>query len=197
MVSFSNLSDDELLFLLKKEDKFAFSEIYNRYWEKMASYSIRLTKSEEESADIVQEIFISLWNRRNEISIKGTLCAYLIKSTKNLSLRYIERNVHNTHFVEELADFIADKSQDIEQNISLKDLLLEIDKGIAKLPKKMREIYILSRDEQLSYREISKKLNISELTVKKQISNSLKIISEAIKGRFSIAVSALLLYFFR
>ncbi|MDQ0641221.1 RNA polymerase sigma-70 factor (ECF subfamily) [Pedobacter sp. W3I1] len=197
MASLLHLSDNELLLLLKKGDESAFSEIYNRYWEKMASYSIRLTKSEDESADIVQEIFISLWRRKEDLVIKGSLAAYLIKSTRNLSLRYIERNINVTDFVEKLAEFISDKSQDIEENISFRELQEQIDKGVAKLPKKMQQIYLLSRDEQLSYREISEKLGISEGTVKKQISNSLKIISESLKGKLSITMSAILFHFLR
>ncbi|MFC4211252.1 RNA polymerase sigma factor [Pedobacter lithocola] len=197
MLPLEYLSDKELLQLLQKGDEAAFSEIFNRYWERLASYSIGLTKSEEESADIVQEIFISIWNRREALTINGSLAAYLIKSAKNLSLRYIQRNNHSTEFVEKLAEFIADNSQDIEENISVKELQLEIDNAVAKIPKKMLTIYLLSRDEQLSYREISKKLNISEGTVKKQISNALKIISNSLKGKLSVFSYALLLQFLK
>ncbi|MCZ4221761.1 RNA polymerase sigma-70 factor [Pedobacter rhodius] len=197
MVSVTHLSDDELLLLLKKEDKLAFSEIYNRYWEKMVSYSVRLTKSEDESADIVQEIFVSLWNRKLELIVKGSLASYLIKSTRNLSLRYIERNIHSIDFVEKLTEFIVDKSQNIEENISFKELQDKIESGIAKLPKKMQQVYLLSRDEQLSYREIAEKLQIAEGTVKKQISNALKIISQSLNERLSVVMSALLIHLLR
>lgn len=194
MASVSHLSDDELLLLLKRDDKPAFSEIYNRYWEKMVTYSIRLTRSEDESADIVQEIFISLWNRRLNLSVKGSLAAYLIKSTRNLSLRYIERHVHSIDFFEKLTEFIVDRSQNIEENISLKELQDKIEVAITKLPKKMQQVYLLSRDEQLSHREISEKLFIAEGTVKKQINNALKIISESLNGRIPAAMTAILMH---
>lgn len=194
MIPYPELSDNELLALLHKESELAFSEIYNRYWEKMYSYSIRLTKSDEESADIVQEIFISLWNRKTDLTVRGSLASYLIKSARNLSLRYIERNIHLTDFSEKLTEIIADTSQNIEESISVKELERQIELGIEKLPKKMKEVYILSRNEQLSYREISLKLNISEETVKKQIHNSLKIISSALRGKVSVATSLLFLH---
>lgn len=194
MIPYPELSDNELLALLHKESELAFSEIYNRYWEKMYSYSIRLTKSDEESADIVQEIFISLWNRKKDLTVKGSLASYLIKSARNLSLRYIERNIHLTDFSEKLTEIIADTSQNIEESISVKELERQIELGIEKLPKKMKEVYILSRNEQLSYREISAKLNISEETVKKQIHNSLKIISSALRGTLSSATYLLFLH---
>ena len=194
MIPYPELSDNELLALLHKESELAFSEIYNRYWEKMYSYSIRLTKSDEESADIVQEIFISLWNRKRDLTVRGSLASYLIKSARNLSLRYIERNIHLTDFSEKLTEIIADTSQNIEESISVKELERQIELGIEKLPKKMKEVYILSRNEQLSYREISLKLNISEETVKKQIHNSLKIISSALRGKVSVATFLLFLH---
>ncbi|RZK18171.1 MAG: RNA polymerase sigma-70 factor [Pedobacter sp.] len=191
MFPYSQLSDNELLSLLNEGNEVSFSEIYNRYWEKMYSYSIRLTKSQEESADIVQEIFISLWNRRLDLAIKGSLASYLIKSARNLSLRYIERNIHLTDFAEKISEFTADTSLNIEESISIKELEKQIELGIKKLPKKMKEVYILSRDEQLSYREIATKLEISEGTVKKQIHNSLKIIAESLNGKLSLAITAL------
>jgi RNA polymerase sigma-70 factor (family 1) len=197
MPSLSHLPDSELILLIKQEEEQAFTEIYNRYWEKMASYAIRLTKSEEEAADIVQEIFVSLWNRRAILVIKSTLGAYLIRSTRNLCLRYIERNINTFDFLDKITEQAVDSSLNIEESISLKELQENIDLGIAKLPKKMREVYLLSRDEQLSYREIAKKLDIAEGTVKKQISNALKIIADSLNGKLSASMMAIFLHLLR
>lgn len=194
MPSLSHLPDSELILLIKQKEEQAFTEIYNRYWEKMASYAIRLTKSEEEAADIVQEIFVSLWNRRNILVIKSTLGAYLIRSTRNLCLRYIERNINTCDFLDKITEQAVDNSLNIEESISLKELQENIDLGIAKLPKKMREVYLLSRDEQLSYHEIAKKLNIAEGTVKKQVSNALKIIADSLNGKLSATMMAIFLH---
>jgi RNA polymerase sigma-70 factor (ECF subfamily) len=194
MPSLSHVPDLELILLINQEEEQAFTEIYNRYWEKMASYAVRLTKSEEEAADIVQEIFVSLWNRRTTLTIKSTLGAYLIRSTRNLCLRYIERNIHTDNFLDKITEQAVDSSLNIEESISLKELQENIDLGIAKLPKKMREVYLLSRDEQLSYREIAEKLNIAEGTVKKQVSNALKIIADSLNGKLSATMMAIFLH---
>ncbi|WP_175635571.1 RNA polymerase sigma factor [Pedobacter ghigonis] len=190
----SHVPDLELILLINQEEEQAFTEIYNRYWEKMASYAVRLTKSEEEAADIVQEIFVSIWNRRTTLAIKSTLGAYLIRSTRNLCLRYIERNIHTDNFLDKITEQAVDSSLNIEESISLKELQENIDLGIAKLPKKMREVYLLSRDEQLSYREIAEKLNIAEGTVKKQVSNALKIIADSLNGKLSATMMAIFLH---
>lgn len=194
MPSLSHVPDLELILLINQEEEQAFTEIYNRYWEKMISYAVRLTKSEEEAADIVQEIFVSLWNRRTTLRVKSTLGAYLIRSTRNLCLRYIERNIHTSDFLDKITEQAVDNSLNIEESISLKELQENIDIGIAKLPKKMREVYLLSRDEQLSYREIAEKLNIAEGTVKKQVSNALKIIANSLKGKLSATMMAIFLH---
>ncbi|QIL42283.1 RNA polymerase sigma-70 factor [Pedobacter sp. HDW13] len=194
MPSLSHVPDHELILLINQEEEQAFTEIYNRYWEKMASYAVRLTKSEEEAADIVQEIFVSIWNRRITLVIKSTLGAYLIRSTRNLCLRYIERNIHTDNFLDKITEQAVDNSLNIEESISLKELQENIDLGIAKLPKKMREVYLLSRDEQLSYREIAEKLNIAEGTVKKQVSNALKIIADSLNGKLSATMMAIFLH---
>ncbi|MNK52202.1 ECF RNA polymerase sigma factor SigW [compost metagenome] len=194
MPSLSHVPDLELILLINQEEEQAFTEIYNRYWEKMASYAVRLTKSEEEAADIVQEIFVSIWNRRTTLAIKSTLGAYLIRSTRNLCLRYIERNIHTDNFLDKITEQAVDSSLNIEESISLKELQENIDLGIAKLPKKMREVYLLSRDEQLSYREIAEKLNIAEGTVKKQVSNALKIIADSLNGKLSATMMAIFLH---
>jgi RNA polymerase sigma-70 factor (ECF subfamily) len=184
MLSPDQLSENMLISLLKQGNENAFSEIYNRFWGKMVSYAVRLIKSEEEAADIVQEIFISLWKRRETLKIRSGLQIYLIGSTRNLCLRYIERNIHTENFEDKINKQIIDFSQNIEDKISFNELKALVDKGVAKMPKKMREVYLLSRDEQLSYHQIAEKLDIAEGTVKKQISNALKIISDVLSILF-------------
>lgn len=196
MSAYQDFSDYELISLLKKGDEVAFSEIYSRYWEKMASYAIRLTKSEDEGADIVQEIFVSLWKRRDVVEIKGTVGAYLIKSTRNLSLKYIEKNITKHHFLDHLSEQTRALFSDVEEDLSFAELQEHVDQVISGLPSKMRRIYLLSRDEQLSHREIAQQLGIAEGTVKKQISNALKIISTAIKkSDLSSGALSVTLYF--
>ncbi|WP_443943679.1 RNA polymerase sigma factor [Pedobacter sp. AW1-32] len=197
MANFSTFHDDDLVRFLQSGEYDAFTEIYNRYWEKMVSYAIKLTKSEEEGADIVQEIFISLWNRRYTIDIKGNLASYLIKGTRNLSLKFIQKNITKNDFLERFstrADFIY---LDIEQNISAKELQNSVDAAVSKLPSKMKEIYLLSRNDQLSHREIAQQLNIAQTTVKKQINNALKFIHKSIYIQIVVCIYDFSKYFLR
>lgn len=194
MIDCSKFSDEKLIDLLKQDSEAAFTEIYNRYWEKMATYAIRLTKSEEDGVDIVQEMFVSIWNRRSALEPKSSLGAYLIKGTRNLGLKYIEKNLTKNGFLERLTEHSQNLQEAFDDGLTIKELQERVDEAIAKLPAKMQRIYLLSRDEQLSYREISERLNIAEGTVKKQISNALKIISDHIRPNLSGTLYLILMH---
>jgi RNA polymerase sigma-70 factor (ECF subfamily) len=184
MPPYASYQDVQLLALLTQGNRQAFTEIYSRHWEKMMSMAVKITRSEEEGRDIVQEIFVSVWNRREVLVVQGELIAYLLKSVRNLSLRYIERNMHRQDFLARLA--VAVQHLDIntatDSQVEYKELQGKLAAAVAMLPEKMREIYRLSREEQLSHKEIAERLQIAETTVKKQISNALKLISRQLNG---------------
>lgn len=186
---FSIYTDEQLLLSLREGEEGAFTEIYNRHWEQMALYVLKVIRSREEARDIVQEVFVSIWRRRQELVISSTLIAYLLRSVRNLSIRYIERNLNRYQFLDiltEHADHLT--GQSAVNLIELKQLEDRVDKAVAALPPKMREVYLLSRQENLSYREIAQKLGIAETTVKKQVSNALKHIKNDLGGLSATAV---------
>lgn len=176
MNPYGNYHDTQLLSLIKTGDAEAFKEIYERYWDRMAQYVIKVIKDSPETQDIIQEIFISIWRRRATIEIKGELLAYLLKSARNLSLRYIEKNLNKQDFYQSFNAGLSNTTVNGLTSIEVKELETEINKAIQSLPVKMQEIFRLSRFENLSYKEIAERLNIADTTVKKQISNALKIV---------------------
>lgn len=199
MTTYQTFDDEKLLSLLAQGDELAFAQIYARHWEEMVDYAIRLTKSEDESADIVQEIFVSLWRRRALLHVPGTLISYLIKSTRNLSLRYIQNNISKSHFMERLSDTMNQKlyDMDLSDRLYIKEVQNHIDKIVANLPSKMKTVYMMSRNEQLSHREIAEKLGIAETTVKKQINNALKIISSTMNKDLILTISIISAFFLK
>ncbi|QES90227.1 RNA polymerase sigma factor [Rhizosphaericola mali] len=185
MSLYASYNDTQLLSFIKSGNAEAFKEIYERYWERMADYVIKVIKNETEAQDIVQEIFISIWKRREIIEIKGELLAYLLKSARNLSLRYIEKNLNKQSFYQSLNNHLNDFQFTNFTALELKELEEQINNAIEALPAKMQEIFKLSRFENLSYKEISERLNIADTTVKKQISNAIKIIKKDVDNNQS------------
>lgn len=191
MPDYHHCSDSELIYLLNNEDEQAFTAIYDRYWNMLVNYAFGLTRSEDDAADIVQEIFISIWNRRLTLSLQGALSAYLIRSARYLSLRTLIKDANRSVFIERLAQRMEQFHLDPE-HIDVKKLAQSIDKAVASLPRKMQRIYLLSRDEHLSHKEIAAELGIAETTVKKQINNALKIIALRLNTRIYFLLIAAL-----
>jgi RNA polymerase sigma-70 factor (ECF subfamily) len=134
-------------------------------------------------------VFVSIWKRRKELDIKGTVIAYLLRSARNLSIRAIEKNNTRQRFIESLSEYTRHLEQLPEVNkLELYELEARVNKAIDALPSKMREVYLLSRMENLSYRDISRQLGIAETTVKKQVSNALKSIKTEIGGLSATAL---------
>jgi len=176
MTEYRCLSDEALLEMLKDQDQAAFTELFDRHWERLFMYVLKATKSHDDAQDIVQELFTSVWRRGGQIQLKSTLTAYLLKGARNLSLKFIEQNIHKI----ELSDAALHEFGQVDVSsasfLELQELEERVDSAIARLPPKMQQVYLLSRHENLSYQEISIRLGIAETTVKKQVSNALKSI---------------------
>ena len=184
---YQHLTDEQLLHLLREDDKQAFTEIYERYWELMSLYVLKITRSPEDACDIVQDVFISIWKRRHELNITGNMKAYLLKSVRNLSVRYIEKNINKKGFLQSLSDYYAKASVPATDSLELRELESRLAGVVARLPHKMQEVYVLSRHENLSHKEIAQRLGIAETTVKKQVSNALKLIRTEVNSSDIIA----------
>ncbi len=167
----SAYNDSELQQLAAKGDSFAFEVLFDRYWKRLYNYAYKIYKEEEVCEDIVQEIFISLWNTIPDTTILH-LESYLMRAVKYK----VANHIRSLRFTQEHIDVLNDISvtpktvNDIEYQELEKNLIKEID----KLSPKCREVFMLSRFENYSNSEIASRLNLSLHTVEKHISNALK-----------------------
>ncbi|HRP56567.1 RNA polymerase sigma-70 factor [Agriterribacter sp.] len=192
---YQHLTDEQLLHLLREDDKQAFAEIYERYWESMSLYVLRITRSPEDACDIVQDVFVSIWKRRDDLNISGNLKAYLLKSVRNLSIRYIEKNIRKKRFLASLSLYWKNAPAFATDALELRELESRLTRVVAQLPPKMQQVFVLSRHENLSYKEIAQRLEITETTVKKQVSNALKLIRTEVRSADIIALISLFFLF--
>lgn len=168
-------TDDKILLQkLYSGNEEAFNKLYNTYWENLFIYVARIVESEEDAEDIVQETFVTLWKIRSKVLDIQSIKAYLIVMARNQALKHMLNNKNKQAYLDSFAQFAVKYENTIEQAVIANELSSLIDEEISSLPSKMQEIFILSRKEELSYKEIASKLGISDLTVKKQISNSIK-----------------------
>lgn len=174
--SYINVPDSELLSLLRGGNKAVYEEIYNRYNRLLYIHAYRMLQDSEASKDVVQELFATLWMKREQISVERSLSSYLYMSVRNKVLDRIARSKVENRYIESLETFSENESCVTDHRVREKELTYLIEKEISALPSKMRLVFELSRKEYLSHKEIADHLQISEKTVKKQINNALKVL---------------------
>jgi RNA polymerase sigma-70 factor (ECF subfamily) len=168
----SKLSEPELISLLKTGDELAFTEIYNRYWKKLFTVAANKIGDLEEAREIVQNIFISLWNRRTQLEIRGALSSYLAVSVKYRVINVLDKKNNHQIYLDNLRiSDIDDSTRQWLAFMELKDRLAEL---VAELPEKCRLVFVLSRDGGHSQKQIAEKLGISEKTVEGHLTKAIK-----------------------
>jgi RNA polymerase sigma-70 factor (family 1) len=172
-------SDEELFRLLQDDDRHAFEIIYNRYVSKLYLSAYSIIRDEDLCKDLVQEVLVQLWIRRGESNIVA-LQSYLFTAVRYKVLKAVKLNARKTIIeegeLERLAGFTPDKDKLTEDDISRL-----LDQGIAELPEKCREIFILSRKEYLSNKEIADRLGIATKTVENQMTIALRRLRVVLK----------------
>ncbi|RYG20563.1 MAG: RNA polymerase sigma-70 factor [Chitinophagaceae bacterium] len=167
--------DEENLFqLLCQGNQNAFDEVYSRYWQRLFLYVVKVIKDKDAAQDIVQEIFVSLWLRKSEIAKQNSLSGYLFTAARFKGINFVQDQLKKGKHVESLITHFSARQDTLNEAMEAKELNSLIDVELEKLPEKMRQVFVLSRKDNLSHREISDKLQISDKTVKKQINNALK-----------------------
>ncbi len=172
-----SLSNPFLLDRLKEGDRNVFTLLFNEYYSGLVIYADYYLHDLEQSEDIVQSVFISLWENKHTLK-SASFRFFLVNSVKNSCIDLIRkeetRNKYNLRQVNREADYEPDFWTEAE----LKKM---IESAIEKLPPKCREIFILSRYKNLKSREIADKLNLSPRTVETQIAHALKVLREDLK----------------
>ena len=167
-------TDEELTNLFKSGDRLAYTEIYDRYIFVLLNHTYNKTRNREEAKDIVHEVFAKLWANREQLQITNTLAGFLYTSARNIVLNQVSRKEVEAKYFDSILKFSEQPQTVTDHRIRENQLIAIIEKEIAELPPKMREVFELSRKQHLSHREIAERLDISEQTVSKHITNALK-----------------------
>ena len=169
-------TDQDLAERLKAGDHSAFTEIYNRYKFVLHNHAWNKIRNMDEANDAVQEVFSTLWLKRESINIGSNLSGYLYTSVRNHLLNTIVRKEVRTRYINSIQQFTNEGGIRTDHLVRENMLKAAIEKEIAVLPPRMREVFELSRRRHLSHKEIAVLMNTSEQTVKKQMTKALKIL---------------------
>lgn len=193
MPSLNTLPDIELIYLLKSGDEAAFTIIYTRYWRLIYAHIYKMLKDEEEAKDILQEMFSALWVKSDQIPEQQNFAGYLYVTARHKVLNVIRHHKCKNDYFNSLARYADEASEATLQYLDERDLMVAIENEIAALPPRMRQVFEMSRKENLSYKQIGKLLGTSDETVKKQMSRSLKIIRHNLRESGGAAMLMLIL----
>ena len=184
MSVYDSYNDGDLITLLKEGNLAAFTAIHNRYYGILYRHAYSRIQKRDDVKDILQEIFIYLWNNRENLAFNSSLSAYLCTAVRNKILNILKHEKVKSGYVESFNAFLGDSGPMPDEVIRTKQLVALVEREVNALPPQMRLIFQMSRNEHLSHCEIAEELDISPLTVKKQISNSLKILRLKLKAHF-------------
>lgn len=172
-MSFSSYSDEALLEAIRKDSEPAFAELVKRYWKSVHNMVYSKVKSLDVTEEIVQNLFISIWDKRASLSIKN-IPAYLHAATKNRVINYIHSQLTYRRHWEYYRQFIVQDENVTENDIQMNEIMEALECGINGLPAKSKKIFQLHQREGLSIAEIASSLNLSEKAIQYHLTQTTK-----------------------
>jgi RNA polymerase sigma-70 factor (ECF subfamily) len=172
---------DQLLTTLQAGDITAFEMIFKTYYQSLCNYAYSFVQDRDEAEEIVQGTFLSVWEKKDNLSIHTGVKPYLYAMVRNASLNVLKHEkIKKQHAETELS--LAERStESVTRSVMASELEERIFKALNKLPEQCRLVFKLSRFEELKYAEIAEQLNISVKTVENQMGKALKIMREQLK----------------
>lgn len=162
---------------IKEGDLRAFDLLYHTYSQKLYGFAFSMLKNHEDAKEIVQDTFLKIWEKREIINPLGSLQAFLFSISYHTAIDLIRKRFKDDQYRTYLqAQFPENESTTEEEPAYYRELIRILNKVIGELPEQRQKIYLLSREEGLSHKEIAEKLNISVKTVENQITLALKTI---------------------
>ena len=175
--------EDVILKKIQEGDRETYRLLFKDYYKVLCLYATSLTRNESNAEDIVQNVFLNLWAKREKLQIQSSLKSYLFKSTHNIFINDYRRKRLERHILDEIHLEVLQKSIEEEED-NLKKRLDWINMQIESLPPKSREIFVMNKRRGLSYKEIAEMLGISENTVESHIGRALKRIRNSVSKYF-------------
>jgi RNA polymerase sigma-70 factor (ECF subfamily) len=174
-----NLTEKQRIESIRQGDARILQVIFNEYYPVLTVFALKFLNDTDLAKEVVQEMFVRLYEKRKTINIQTSLKSYLYQSVRNACLNRIRQDkTHQRHHEEILKS--AEKDSGWDDHMVEAELEQRIYHVISNLPPKCKEIFLLSRQEDLTNREISEKLNISIRTIENQITKALKTLRESI-----------------
>lgn len=187
----NNILYNNLLIRVKDNDIQAYNQLYNLFFIPLCLFAERYINDKEIVKDCVQEVFFSIWKNRHSLTVEVSARSYLYTATRNKCLNILEKKKYELTYEQYILNtYIPYTSDDL---YSMEELTSIIEKALTKLPDKLREVFMMSRFENMTYKEIAMCKNISVKTVEAYIHKSLIILTSQLKDYLYIFLILLFL----
>jgi RNA polymerase sigma-70 factor (family 1) len=185
MTPYSSYHEERLLTLLKEGDEAAFTEVYNRYWDKLLVVAMHRLAEIEEAREIVQDIFYRLWKRRETLRLDHSLNTYLSVAVKYEVINRLAARHRQRKFQIHISRHSHETSQDTENYIRFNELQKQLTSLVNALPQKCRIVYQMSREKGYSQKEIAAELGIAEKTVETHLAVAIRKLRTGLSHLFN------------
>lgn len=179
---------------LKNGDKEVFEDLYKQHYVPLCYYCVKYVERLEDAEEIVQDVFVKLWDKHKETTINTSVVAYLHKAVQNNALNYLNKRKIVDRYMDAQDGKLKHSFDDGQKILEDDELRLVLKKAILELPEKRREIFEMSRFEDMKYSTIADQLSISVKTVENQMSKALKYLRVVLKEYSPVVVAAVEFY---
>ena len=187
--NFDSVKTQEVLKGIQKGDKAAWDLVVEVFYQPLYGYILSMTRRPETAEELVQDVFVNFWVKREQIQINTSLKAYLYKASRNHTLNFLKRQSFERNYHQELAQQPKQNLNATAQDFHYNELEKRLADAISALPDNCREIFEMSRFEDLTYKEISEMLDIPIRQVHYQISLALKALRNDLQEYVDIPLS--------
>ncbi len=184
----SLLIDKALVELLKQGDIQAFEKVFFSFADRLYYFAIRYMRNQHDAEEIVQEVFVKLWENRANLNDQLSFSGYLFTIARNTIFNQNRKKVNEKAYQEYVKVFLENSSSKTEDDLIYSDIKGIVDKVVEELPPQRKLIYKLSREKGLSYREIAEELKLSERTVEAHIRLALKTLTQVLDDHFILPI---------
>ncbi len=177
-----SIKDETLFAQMKLQDAKAFELLFKRHYKPLCRRVNTMLNDEEATEDVVQALFIKIWESRETIQTPDSVAAYLFTAARNRALNYIKSQSRKSSNEVPLTNLHDESDNRMEEQMDAKELQKALYAAIDALPEKRREVFVLSRFEGKSYKEIAEIMQISVKTVEAQMGKALSTLREFVKN---------------
>ena len=170
------LSEQEIVSAIRQGDERIFEDTFRKYYQSLCNYANSILKEMDEAEEVVQNLFLSIWEKRTDLEINVSLKSYLYRAVHNHCLNRIKHLKIREEYQQYATNFYDSSYESVSQTVMTNELEQKIEEAIRKLPEQCRLIFRMSRFDELKYHEIAKQLELSPKTIENQIGKALKFL---------------------